>query len=70
MRRRKIVGLRLHDTVEHVTLEQEQHPRGHRREHSQKKHEDDSAIVHKKRLRRQRRIHLSETNESQRHGGR
>ena len=50
IRHRKIVGLRLHDAVEDVAVEQEQHPRGHRRKHSQKKHEGDSPVIYEKKM--------------------
>ena len=50
-------------------MEQEQHQGSHRREHSQEKYEGDSPVIYEKGRQRPRRIHISGTNESQRHGG-
>ena len=62
-------GLRLHNVVEDVTVEQEQHARSYRREHSKKKHESGSVVVYEEGHRRQRRVRVPGTQMSQRHGG-
>ena len=70
IQRRKIVGIRLHNVVEDVTMEQEQHARNHRRKHPKKKHESGGVVAYEEGRQRQRRVRVSRTHEGQPHGGR
>ena len=51
IQRRKIVGIRLHNVVEDVTVEQEQHTRNYGHKHPKKKRESGSVVVHEGRRR-------------------